>query len=1027
MKRLSLWRFLLGIVILKTLLFGQPGKTILPGFIESPFFNEQIATFFYSPDIRVQINAPCAESFDEEKPVALVLYALPNGNTIEQTVGKILNLGDDWHYDIQHIGAQTRFLRQELPDVNLVVVYLETSQKSWPTWKRHHPNPEELIQNLSHYLLSLFQDYDPFIILAGHSGGGQFTFSFLDGISEIPDFVKRFLFLDSNYAYDHAYGRQMVHWLQAAEDHYLIVFAYNDSIVLYQGEPLLSPGGTWYQSKKMQQDLAQAFSFQSTYDEAFIHHVALNGRVQVILKKNPKQEILHTVQVERNGFIHGVLAGTPQENLTYNYYGERAYSSLIQEGEYRVKGFQIPPRSPEAMGGMEFMQTVMNASFEEREAAILAEISSGNLPDFLRNVKTIETSFTDANNQRHSVTYQVMPDYLAIGSDSDFCRIPMGPITAQKIADHFGATMPTRKLVDDIYAHAECKLEPITYPWSEESIKVPRFIQHHEDIETLRLAEGGELGQMMGGLKKDVVISNLIADPTRQNHVVIYGWHYLNGTPIQPLYNGHINSYVDYSHGIRLLNATVKVDHEEMDIKTLLQDPILYKLLSDEAGPMPQPTYLSEGILPEKPKSWGIKTETDGRIKILVNPDPSVDQYHVAISSDGITFQPEGSFSSKEYLLGPFMQDTLLYVKLWAENSIGMSNETEVLAVNIIQGEKPEILLVYGFDRPSSGNTFDFIRFHADAIKAGGRSFHSATNEAITDELFTLKDYYLMVDYILGEESTADETFSATEQQQVIDFLQTGGNFFVSGSEIAWDLDYKGNTSDREFFQNFLKARYSADAPGNVAGMYYHAEGLEGGLFERITDIAFDDGTHGTYNIKWADAVTAVNGGQPVLRYKSASTHNIGGISFEGHFSGGSLPGKSVYMGFPFETVYPEITRYHMMEKIIIYFSAEPSAISDGTPDIPLTYSLLQNYPNPFNMETHIEYCIPEDQWVTLAIFDLLGRKMATLVNTTQTKGFYTVKWDGHSTRGIPLSSGVYLYHLSAGPYTFIKKMILIK
>ena len=87
-------------------------STRLPGFSTSLYFDEQVVTFKFYPDIRIHINAAAVDSFDVSKPVGLALYALPNGNTIEQTVGKILEPGDDWHYDIQHIGAQTRFLRQ---------------------------------------------------------------------------------------------------------------------------------------------------------------------------------------------------------------------------------------------------------------------------------------------------------------------------------------------------------------------------------------------------------------------------------------------------------------------------------------------------------------------------------------------------------------------------------------------------------------------------------------------------------------------------------------------------------------------------------------------------------------------------------------------------------------------------------------------------------------------------------------------------------------------------------------------------
>ncbi len=120
----------------------------LSGFVTSPYFNEQICSFNYEPEIRVFINAPPAELFDSNKPTEIVLFALPNGNTIEQTIGKKLNTGDDWHFDIQHIGAQTRFLRNQSLKNNLVVVYLETSQKSWPSWKSKYQDHPAIINSL---------------------------------------------------------------------------------------------------------------------------------------------------------------------------------------------------------------------------------------------------------------------------------------------------------------------------------------------------------------------------------------------------------------------------------------------------------------------------------------------------------------------------------------------------------------------------------------------------------------------------------------------------------------------------------------------------------------------------------------------------------------------------------------------------------------------------------------------------------------------------------------------------------------
>ena len=108
-------------------------------------------------------------------------------------------------------------------------------------------------------------------------------------------------------------------------------------------------------------------------------------------------------------------------------------------------------------------------------------------------------------------------------------------------------------------------------------------------------------GQLVGGIKKDVVLSNKIVDPARQNHVVIYGWHKLDGVPIQPLTNIHINSYVDYSHGIRLLNGEMLLDSVTVSIKSILADPLLYKVISNETGPMNQTSYLVDTFFQERP------------------------------------------------------------------------------------------------------------------------------------------------------------------------------------------------------------------------------------------------------------------------------------------------------------------------------------------------------------------------------------------------------------------------------------------
>jgi len=88
----------------------------------------------------------------------------------------------------------------------------------------------------------------------------------------------------------------------------------------------------------------------------------------------------------------------------------------------------------------------------------------------------------------------------------------------------------------------------------------------------------------------------------------------------------------------------------------------------------------------------------------------------------------------------------------------------------------------------------------------------------------------------------------------------------------------------------------------------------------------------------------------------------------------------------------------------------------------PTTFALSQNYPNPFNPSTIISYQLPKNSLVTLKIYDVLGRQVATLVNGREPAGSHSVSFNGDR-----LSSGVYFYRLVAGGYTSVRKMILVK
>lgn len=566
---------------------------VLPGFKSTGTFNEQQMVIENSPPgIRILINAPL-EGFEKEASVLLVFFALPNGNTIEQTFGKKLNAGDDWHFDIQHIAAQTRFLRKKLKDQTVVVVYLENSFKSWPAWTAKTPEAISKTKKIVDDITGIFAQWNPLITLNGHSGGGRFIFSYINSVETIPDQVERIAFLDSSYGYeDTLHGEKIVRWLKSDRNKFLCTLAYNDSVVVYNGKPVVSPtGGTWYRSKMMKNYLSGYFRFKTYEKDTIQWNRASGGRIEIILKSNPKQKIYHTTQVEFNGFIHSMLSGTKFESKGYTYYGERAYSDFISDSiSIPIRQLNIPPRSENAESGSAFMSRISLLPLNEREEEIYKALASGDLPDFLRNMITLTGEFSDSAGVNHKVTFEVMPDYLAVGSDTDFFRIPMNPYTAQRLAADFGMSLITSKISDYIYSKADIKLKPFNYiPVGNANELVSKFEEHNKQIETQLKDAGGSHGQLVAGIKKDVILScRLAAQP---NKVIIYGWHKPDGIPIQPVYSGHVWWYVDYSHGIRFINNQVLIDGKTVLFTDILQDPVLYKIFSNEDSPMKQAIY----------------------------------------------------------------------------------------------------------------------------------------------------------------------------------------------------------------------------------------------------------------------------------------------------------------------------------------------------------------------------------------------------------------------------------------------------
>ena len=229
------------------------------------------------------------------------------------------------------------------------------------------------------------------------------------------------------------------------------------------------------------------------------------------------------------------------------------------------------------MKASELVDRAMGMRPAERETLVVEEILAGNVPDFERTMLPV----TLADGGRTGRVW-VLPDYLAIGTDDDWVRVPMTVRSAKKIARAARCVLPTRKLVDAVHATAAVRISSPYMPPGREMGSIDYFAAHHAAIEERRTETGAKLGQLISGPKKDLVISK--RSLSEAGRTAIYGWFTDDGKPIQALSLVHDDKYVDYAHGVRLVLGTMAAEGREVEVLDALADTETAPLISDE-GP----------------------------------------------------------------------------------------------------------------------------------------------------------------------------------------------------------------------------------------------------------------------------------------------------------------------------------------------------------------------------------------------------------------------------------------------------------
>lgn len=247
----------------------------------------------------------------------------------------------------------------------------------------------------------------------------------------------------------------------------------------------------------------------------------------------------------------------------------------------------VPRRKGDAPGARTFMAGVQNVDGAKRDQQVLREILTGNMPRFLRNLVPVDLSGRTGDGRDVRITLCVTPDYLALGSDRDYVRVPLGLRAATRIGEEFNMILPTPRMVDMIYRAAAVRLSPQPMTPGPQMTSTAYFMRHNDTVEAQRQKAGVAPGTLISGHKKDVVLTTRLT--SNRGKVAIYGWHRRNGRPIQPLSTVHGADYADYSHGVRLVSRTAFLDGRPVDLQSLMADPRYAGLLSHE-GPIGGPS-----------------------------------------------------------------------------------------------------------------------------------------------------------------------------------------------------------------------------------------------------------------------------------------------------------------------------------------------------------------------------------------------------------------------------------------------------
>jgi MYXO-CTERM domain-containing protein len=323
--------------------------------------------------------------------------------------------------------------------------------------------------------------------------------------------------------------------------------------------------------------------------------------------------------------------------------------------------------------------------------------------------------------------------------------------------------------------------------------------------------------------------------------------------------------------------------------------------------------------LPEPPEELALVHGGDGKLRLSWAPGPvgapygdAPTGYVVETSPDGKVWTRTFTTSSTSTVLGA-APGAVRYVRVLATNAGGVSFPSEVLGARRDGSGAAPLLIVSGYDRLDAFqlpfrdagaigdvvtmdlprmNPFDTAVAHGQAAAAAGWTFDTVSDEAFLDLDLSA---YAAIWWVAGEESSGTTTLTPGAQARVRDFVGAGGGFWVSGSELLWDLDARGDAADKAFCDDVLSARLASDKADSEA---VSGEGLLAG----VGAMDFSAAAGGAYPVDFPDSLDSA--APVVARYGDGSVAGV-------------LASRVAVFGFPFETIGDPAVRTEVAARLL--------------------------------------------------------------------------------------------------------------